>query len=375
MRKWIVSAILIIIGLYSCQNQTQKLSEFEQGAKMIQERFIPDKSLAAFRAELSFENGMWLLDGESDVSEYAAAVVSLADSLIGKNQYKNNFSILPEESLGDSIYAITSVSVANIRRDPRHSAEMVDQSIMGRPLKLLKYVRGGWYMIQTHYGYIGYIQRGQLTRMDKKSLDEWQNAPAIRMTALSGQIFSKPDEESEPVSDFVINVQLKKTGSTKDWIQVELPRGKQGYVEKEDAVDASADQKLTLGRIMHTAHSMMGVPYLWGGNSSKGNDCSGFTQTVFNANGVQLPRDARQQVLVGEEIIPNDDFSNIRPGDLLFFGSEKRITHVGISIGGDEFIHQAGYVHISSLNPEKENYSAYRKGQFQKAKRVIHAEN
>ena len=78
---------------------------------------------------------------------------------------------------------------------------------------------------------------------------------------------------------------------------------------------------------------------------------------------------------MGEEIIPNEEFSNVEPGDLLFFGSEKKITHVGISLGGDEFIHEAGYVHVSSLNKDKENYSAYRKGQFQKIKRVVHVKD
>ena len=63
---------------------------------------------------------------------------------------------------------------------------------------------------------------------------------------------------------------------------------------------------------------MTGVPYLWGGNSSKANDCSGFTQTIFKSQGMQLPRDARQQALLGEKITPNETWENILPGDLLF---------------------------------------------------------
>ena len=75
--------------------------------------------------------------------------------------------------------------------------------------------------------------------------------------------------------------------------------------------------------ILQQAYKMMGTPYLWGGNSTKGNDCSGFTQTIFKASGIQLPRDARQQALEGVTITPNKNWSNIHKGDLLF--SVKKI--------------------------------------------------
>ena len=115
----------------------------------------------------------------------------------------------------------------------------------------------------------------------------------------------------------------------------------------------------------------MGIPYLWGGNSAKANDCSGFTQTVFKANGIQLPRDARQQALEGITITPNKRWSNINKGDLLFFGKEDRITHVGISIGGKDFIHQGGKVSINSLDERSEYFSPKRLESFLKIKRIV----
>ena len=123
--------------------------------------------------------------------------------------------------------------------------------------------------------------------------------------------------------------------------------------------------------IIERAKKMMGIPYLWGGNSTKGMDCSGFTGTVFRSEGYQLPRDANMQVKLGNEVVPEDDYSNILPGDLIFFGPPDRITHVGICLGGSYFIHCSGDVHINSLDEKDELFNPYRKRTFRLIKRII----
>ena len=115
----------------------------------------------------------------------------------------------------------------------------------------------------------------------------------------------------------------------------------------------------------------MGISYLWGGHSTKGLDCSGFTSTVFRANGYQLPRDANMQVDLGEEIEPAGDFSNVNAADLIFFGSEKNITHVGICLGGSYFIHCSGDVHVNSLDENDPLYNEHRKKSLRYIKRII----
>ena len=119
----------------------------------------------------------------------------------------------------------------------------------------------------------------------------------------------------------------------------------------------------------------MGIPYLWGGTSSKAVDCSGLVKTVFLLNGIILERDASQQYRHGEKIEPDGTFSNIQPGDLFFFGRKEplRITHVGMSIGMDMVIHSSvsnGRVYINSMDPNRPGFSKILHDSFVGIRRV-----
>ena len=128
----------------------------------------------------------------------------------------------------------------------------------------------------------------------------------------------------------------------------------------------------------------MGIPYLWGGTSIKGMDCSGFTKTSYLLNGIVLPRDASQQALVGDkvDILENDTLSiskalkNLKPGDHLFFAADKRnrrVTHTAIYIGNGDFIQAAGLVRINSMISGSKNYDDFQSRTLVGARRVLTA--
>ena len=296
-------------------------------------------------------------------------IKAYSDSL----SFGNDVILLPDPSLGDSTRGIINVSVTPIRDRSSHTAQMIDQAIMGNWVKIL-IEKDDWYLIQTHYKYVGWITKSAVHKCTNNFLSDWNEKARYRIKKLNSIIYSEPNMSSIPISDGVLNNRLYITKDLVDWSEVILPDGRVGFIEKQDIELITYDDTDLADQIsivISNALSMKGVPYLWGGNSSKGNDCSGFTQTAFMSSGIQLPRDARQQAKIGKLII--DD--QLKEGDLLFFGTGDRITHVGISMGGDKFIHQGskleGKVDIHSLNPDSPLYNSYRKETFLFAKRVI----
>src|SRR5690606_17979777 len=192
-------------------------------------------------------------------------------------------------------------------------------------------------------------------------------------TADYGNVYSAANLESQRVSDIVLGNILVLNEEVGDFYGVKFPDGRSGFVHKKDAVpyeDWLNSNKLHAENVLQVAKSMIGVPYLWGGTSIKGVDCSGLTKTAYFMSGLVIPRDASQQVNSGKEIdiLTNNEvdkakvLANLKPADLLFFAERKgqienpRVTHVAIYMGNGEFIHASGLVRINSLFHEAENY-------------------
>jgi len=260
--------------------------------------------------------------------------------------------------IADKKFGIISVPVANLRENPAHSSQLVDQEIMGYTVKLLEQ-QDYWYKVQTEYGYIGWMTDKSFQPANETELKKWKACEKIRVSKVFATVYSQPDENSVPVTSAQMNALLQRIGTDNEkWLKINTPDGRIGFLKSENT--AARREKLTEEQlrqaIIETAQMMMGVPYLWGGKSSTANDCSGFTQTVFRANGINILRDAYQQANEGTTVDYKDDFSNVMPGDLIFFGKDK-VIHVGISLVGGKFIHQRGCVHINSLDPNAADYS------------------
>lgn len=376
--KQIQITLLIILATTSFAQENSKMEKLTSIIENIKEEFAPDGRVALFNIEVELPGEVYVLKGETNIP---TAKNKLLEKMKNENiNVSDEINILPSEELGDKIYGVINLSVANLRSKPDHPAELSTQAILGMPINVLKKGEGGFHLVQTPDGYISWLDNSGFHPMTKNELAEWLNSDKIIYLEDYGFAFTQPDKNSQRVSDLAIGNVLKLISEEEKYFKVNFPDGREAFVDKNESRlfnDWYANLKPTPENILSEAHRFMGVPYLWGGTSSKGMDCSGFTKTVFFLNGMILPRDASQQVHTGELVDTENGWENLKPGDLLFFGRKasgerkERITHVAIYIGEGDFIHAAGRVQINSFNPDKPYYSDYRKSGFIRAKRIL----
>lgn len=377
--KFILTIFVLITFFLNtqAQNQMENLNNIIQNIK---EKFAPDKRVALFNVEAINDGKKIIVKGETNLPEAKTELdKKLKDADV---KFIDQIEVLPSEKLNGNIYGVINLSVANFRSNPDHPAELVTQSILGTPVKILKKGQDGYYLVQTPDGYISWLDNDGVQFMNKAEFNNWLTSDKIIYLENYGLCYSQSDDKSQAVSDLVAGNILKSLGEEHDYFKVEFPDKRTGYIKKGEAKlfnDWYNSLNPKSEEILNTAYRFMGTPYLWGGTSSKGMDCSGFTKTVFFLNGIVLNRDASQQVNSGELVNTENGWENLQAGDLLFFGfkatpeRKERITHVAIYIGDGDFIHDAGRVRINSFNPSKPYYSDYRKSGFIRAKRYLNS--
>lgn len=339
----------------------------------VRQQFAPDKRTAIFEVNLG-ENGV--LRGKTNLPEARESLVQKLNAT--KINFTDSLRLLPAADLGAETYGVVRVSVGNVRSNPEHSAELATQALLGMPLKVLER-SGEWFRVQTPDQYIAWLDHGAFQRLDRAGLDRWQQARKLIVTRNQTTGWAEPKPGSLPVSDLVAGDLLEFLGEKSAYFEAGYPDGRRAFVAKTDAqpYDAwLAGLKPTENSLVETGRRFMGLPYLWGGTSAKGVDCSGFTKTVYLLNGFTLPRDASQQALTGEPIDTSASFENLRPGDLMFFGKKRedgtdRVVHVAMWVGNGRFIHASSMVQINSMDPAAPDFDEYNRGRFLFAKRLL----
>lgn len=303
--------------------------------------------------------------------------------------------------------AVVEFSTSYLRLKPDYESPLETQELMGTVVEIVG-EQSYWIEVITPQPYRAWCTNQGLVEMTEEELKAYKDAPKVMYNELYGHIYTEPSFKSPTLCDLVggdilrfgpqVKYSEKRAGKALKgrWTQVMLPSGKTGYVPSKELKLHEGWTSIAKGegsaesispemteKIIAEAEKLLGVPYLWGGMSAKGVDCSGLVRISHIMNGILLPRNASQQVFCGDRVeIPrqarkdkNDNgantydregalaaVANLERGDLVYFGTpatdEKpmRITHVGIYLGNNRIIHSSHRVRINSLIPGDADY-------------------
>ena len=317
----------------------------------------PDKRTAVWDVNATQQSGKWVLTGTvgTQAQKKAIQAAMLKNGYAG---YTDKVTVLEDAIPAARKWAQVKLSIATLRTEPKHSAEIATQGIMGAPVKVLE-KRDDWYRVQMADDYIAYVPESSLAFKTEAQMKAWRKAKRYIVTAYDSRLVTEAHGD-ETVSDLVMGNILELKTSQGGWLKLATPDGRVGWVDAADVAELSqwSQQGFSAAQLEKTARRMMGSSYLWGGTSTKVTDCSGLTKVCYLSNGIILQRDASQQALTGKIMKKGTDWRQYETGDLLFFGNEKtgRVTHVGIYLRDGNYIHCSGQVKINSLDPKSSQY-------------------
>ena len=336
----------------------------------------------------------------------SAVIAAFAVCLAAEAQEKNTAE-------QEKRMAVVELSTIYMRQAPDYESALETQELMGTVVEIVG-EKGYWREIVSPQPYKAWATEKGLVEMSAEELKAYEEAPKVMFTGLYGHVYMEPSFKAVTLCDLVGGDVLRYEGKKGRWTEVMLPSGHKGYIPTDELQlhygfrsiaqgegSAESIRPETTEAIIAHAEKLLGVPYLWGGMSAKGVDCSGLVRISYIMNGIVLPRNASQQIncgdripmeidteywnetqrtgkqpetyttVCGNEVAWSDDFrkemlrrtKNLERGDLVFFGTpatepgkKPRISHVGIYLGDGKIIHSSHMVRINSLIPGDEDY-------------------
>lgn len=231
-------------------------------------------------------------------------------------------------------YFIINTPVANIYKEPLHQSEVVTQGLLGESCEILD-KKDVWYHIKQWDNYEGWVYYFH------GIVSEIKYEYNLVSQDLFGEII---DGNGDTIRNITYGNMLNAVAENNGY-KIILPDGQKGFSKNNFTSEIN---RATREIIIKISRKFIGVPYLWGGKSSYGMDCSGLVQTVFKSVGIELPRDANQQAEFFKKNKINVD--KLQKSDLLFFAEKDNIIHVAISTGDQNFINAHGLVQEESID-------------------------
>lgn len=258
-------------------------------------------------------------------------------------------------------YAYVTANVLDLWAEPKYNCERASQLLFGDLAQIGK-KRDRFVEVRQPDGYRGWVDARFLAEITRIQYDRYLKAAVWTIAVSQTMLFDRKGASIPPHVVYYGTKIIARTGRG-SLTGIILPDGGSALVKATALL--KQPHSATAGQIVREARRFLGVPYLWGGVTPAGWDCSGFVRAIFGRFGYDLPRDTKDQVKVGRLI----DRREVRPGDLLFFN-----RHVGIALGKARIIHSSvsgGGVRVNSLQAGDSDYRADLDRDFSQARRIL----
>ena len=240
--------------------------------------------------------------------------------------------------------AVISAAVAPVHKQPAFSSEMITQAMLWENIQI-KATNDNWHKICMEDGYVGWIHSFYLN-FYKSKVEEH-----IFVTDRFVPVFYEKDKQNNIAALLSYGTYVPVVNIESGYCKIHLPDGKTGFIKLQKQINNKSREI-----IIELAISLLAVPYLWGGKSSFGYDCSGFVQMILKTAGIHIKRDTSLQIKTAD--LDKIHLDEAKPGDLIFFLENHRTNHVAFSIGEGKIIHCSGQVKIESIIKGETGFSA-----------------
>ena len=344
----------------SLQGRPERLQQY---ISHFQRRLGNDPRLFAFRVNhQADESGTVRLSGHVEFSETRSGIAKFL-TVLGFQHIENQVGTLPDPDLGAMKYGRVIASHSYSYDRPQEPRSVVTDCLMGEPLYLLL-MEDGHFLAHSGEGYLGYVSADDVEPMDFDSFQSYLDARDVRVIA---------DHTISPTSVIPAGALLVSESRDDEVYRCVLTDGKVVAIPSDKCRPALAPHA-EIEHVIASGMELLGTPYVWGGKTSRGIDCSGLVQVAFSTAGLHLPRDSNQQQLLGQLVATRWHRNNLRRGDTLYFvGQNGRIRHTAIYLGAGRYLQaETPVVEISSLDPDDPEYDQRRADSFVFGKRLLH---
>ena len=262
-------------------------------------------------------------------------------------------------------YAWVNTNLLDLWGEPQYESERVSQLLFGEVVRVVKSQAGFFKILQVD-DYTGWIDERFLKPITGQQYKDWLKGVNAVIKNSTAKVYA-PGNKSIPPYFLYYGTRLKVKKTKNAMFKWVLPDGSVMYIKSHaiNPINNRIVEKVKGSDLVREARKFLGVPYLWGGISPAGFDCSGFFKTIFARYGLDLPRDTKDQIKAGRKV----ERDRMIAGDLIFF---KR--HVGLVVSPDRFIHSSlsgGGVRINSLLPGEPDYRADLDKNFNQVRRIL----